>query len=218
MSSPKDIVEVDPTGDTVLAVGKNPPVLMRMSSSVLIRVSKVFEVMLKGSFSEGQTQHTTENPLKLPDDNGHAVGMMCKLLMQQFTDIRDIKPRDLPGLTSVCDKYQCLNQLRIWIQMGLTQCLLDDKTHLKASLNDKSVNIDAICILDALAIAYLIDDAAHFKQLSHRVMAQCSGNTVRNEMNKGLADIMPAFFRSEWVSNLPCYKPLIIISQPTRAM
>lgn len=196
----KDVVEIDPRGDLVLQVGTKPSRLLRISSNLLMRVSDVFQAMLEGKFVEASIKHDASNPLKLPDDDAHTMELMCNLLMHQIADARDINAIDLPDLAASCDKYQCLTSLRIWFQMRLSQFVLD--TPGPTFRNKKGVKIgvckqDGLEYLDALAIAYLIDDGPNFEALSHQVMMRYTHNTIMQDMHAALLDIMPTEFRSK---------------------
>ena len=161
-SKHRNVVEINPKGDLVLEVGLSPSVLLRMSSGLLVQVSDVFKAMLEGKFSEGQTIYNANNPLPLPEDEPHAMTLMCKLLMHQIKDVKEIKPTELPALTVTCDKYSCLSPLRYSIQTRLPQYVLDIDNTLQKGPLDYSAKQDDLHYLDALMIAYLIDDGANF--------------------------------------------------------
>ena len=96
---------------------------MRVASKHLTTVSKVFEALLGPHFQEGQTQHDASNPLELPDDHPEATELMCKLAHHKVTTILDIEARELPGLTVVCDRYDCTGYFEIHVKGVLEKWL-----------------------------------------------------------------------------------------------
>ena len=168
-----------------------------MSGNLLMRVSDVFQAMLEGKFVEASIKHDASNPLKLPDDDPHAMEVMCKLLMYQIDDVKEIDAGELPSLTVICDKYQCLTSLRVWFQMRLSQYVLNIKCRDKCKLQPWTTGQESLEYLDALAITHLIDDGPNFRKISYEVITQYTGDSIKNGMHKGLADIMPSNFQGE---------------------
>ena len=193
-----DIVEIDPRGHVVLQVGTQSSTLLRMSSSLLMRVSNVFQAMLEGKLVEATIKHDANDPLKLPDDDPHAMELMCNLLMYQIGDFKEIDPAQLPGLTVVCDKYQCLTSLRVWFEMRLSRFVFGiEGPAFKKEAETFLVEHDGLKYLDALAVAYLIDNAVYFEHISHEVLMRYTREDIEQEMHSGLAELMPDDFRSK---------------------
>ena len=194
----KDVVEIDPRGDLVLQVGTESSLLLRMSSSVLMRVSNVFQAMLEGKFVEATIKHDANDPLMLPEDDPHAMELMCKLLMYQMSDPTELDPAQLPRLTVICDKYQCLTSLRVWFYMGINdfEFFIPDPA-FKKGVKTSFIEHDGLKYIDALAIAYLIDDRLNFRSISHEVFMTYTRQNIEQEMHSGLAEIMPDDFRGK---------------------
>ncbi|KAF7192228.1 hypothetical protein HII31_06260 [Pseudocercospora fuligena] len=87
-----DVVDIDPRGDVVLAVGQQddgqPIERLRVSSAVLRLTSPAFAVLLGPHFKEGQTLSATSRvEIPLPEDNVEAMRSLCLMLHMQHNQL-----------------------------------------------------------------------------------------------------------------------------------
>lgn len=189
--------DVDPKGDIVIEAGtKKTTTLIRVSKDVLTSTSPVFKVMLGPDFAEGQRTHTVEQPLKLNDDDGPALLMLLQIVSGAITDGSDVKPWLLPQLVLLGDKYDCLDQLRPWVQvaLGIWREQSDNKYTFGLSIGYKDQEI--LPINEAIRVAFLTDDSANFGALSHALFHILhDGDKGIMEYQVPLDDLMPADFK-----------------------
>ncbi|KPI42877.1 uncharacterized protein AB675_1989 [Cyphellophora attinorum] len=169
-----EIHDADPEGDTVIEVGKagrgKQKTLIRASKKVLTSSSPVFDTMLGPNFAEGQVDHTVEEPLKLPDDDGSAMLILFQIIHNRLLDVSNIDLDKLPRLVLAGDKYSCFDVLRPWLQLALGRWR---ETHDRTFCIEQGylVNgVEKMTLGDAFYTAYLIDDSITFEWLSHEVL------------------------------------------------
>jgi hypothetical protein len=196
--------DVDANGDVVIQAGRpGLRTLIRVSKEALVDASPVFGAMLGPNFAEGQVQHTVEKPLKLHDDDGAIMLVLLKIIHQKLHDPGQVNVDRLEYLVLMGDKYSCFELLRPWLLFGLGRMR-------ERYGRDFSTNADRnrITILDALYIAYLIDDGASFEWLSHELfhlVQGVSGDPSSNSIHKlssVLSDLMPDDFKGMFSNRL----------------
>lgn len=179
------IDEIDPKGDIVVKVGDSTEGrFMRVSIKTLSLASEVFNTMLGPKWIEGQTTHSAENPLALPEDDPQAMEILFKLAHLKIHNPDEIPTDCLPGLLVVCDKYGCFNTFQYWL------------SHTKErwfSGNGKPETTQEL--LQGICIAHIFDDSDKFSHFVGRLYKQASGNDIRAFMESSLCTIMSTKFQ-----------------------
>ncbi|VUC21287.1 unnamed protein product [Clonostachys rosea] len=141
-----------------------------VSSKVLSVASPVFKAMFCGEFSEGARLAAKEGPapfqLPLPDDDGDAMLLLCKLLHFAIDDVPDLPGLDLLAkLAEVCDRYQCTAVLRhcgnCWARNWLGE------------FEREAPELEDLCYL--FLFAYIADLAAEFSEVAWMLLLQHQG-------------------------------------------
>lgn len=151
--------EVSRGGDLYLTVGTDAYVLV--SSKVMSLGSPVFAAMLESNFIEGISNHQGEGPhaIHLPDDDGDAMVLLCKIFHLDTADLTCSRPNRhmIRSLVILCDKYDCVATLRPWVALWYP---LDD-------LTDDTTNLGEI-----MFIAFTLDLPKLFSLASWKVLLQ----------------------------------------------
>lgn len=180
------ITEVDPRGDIVLRIGTTDARLMRVSSKHVSTISKVFEAMLSPNWLEGQTTYSAESPLALPEDSPEDMEILLRLAHFKIHNLDQIPSDRLPGLLICCDKYDCFEVFRFWLD-----CVRIYWYHGLRAEKDVSTLLQGVCI------AHVFDDSKQFSELIDRLYDRASENDIKACMESGLCTIMPTRFRGE---------------------
>jgi hypothetical protein len=161
-------IEIDAKGDLVLKVGTKSPKLLRVCSKNMAMVSKVFDALLGPRFREGQTQHDSDDPLSLPDDDPNAMAVLCKLAHFKITKESEVKALDLAELVFLCDKYDCIGTFGVFLRSVLARWLKEKSVanHSRTPRN----NHQQIHLMTAFAIAFLINDTESFWTMSNEII------------------------------------------------
>lgn len=103
---------LDAQGDIILRVGATLKIKARVSAEYSGEVSKVFDRMFNGNFSEGQADRSPEKPFEkaLPDDNEEAIMSLPALLyhVQPSFSMHSHKISDLCRSVKTVEKYDCM--------------------------------------------------------------------------------------------------------------
>lgn len=185
------LVNIDPEGDVILAVGEPVQAKLRISSAILSRTSKVFAALFspryaslahrlcKGDcpadssirrYSEGHDLHAMARPrtIKLPEDEAEPMSDMCKLLHCGDTNIHEDGTTNhsrVFAFAVAVDKYDCVKALRPQIQ-GILLGWLD---------RDRKPTISGIEHGEMLAAAYLLDHKRAFGVITQNLMRKWNG-------------------------------------------
>ncbi|KAH8659784.1 hypothetical protein BX600DRAFT_50630 [Xylariales sp. PMI_506] len=182
--SPDDsVIDAQSRDDGVLVTMKShaqetPPASevreLLVSSKILTVASPVFRAMLHGHFSEGVSLQEAKasggaSPfvLELPDDDGEAMTLLCKLLHHAARDVPSRPdPELLENLAIACDKYHCVSVLRfcggLWVRNWL---------HLWQS--NPIATLDDICRL--VVFCYVVDLEFEFAEVVWELLLSHQG-------------------------------------------
>ncbi|CAI6092831.1 unnamed protein product [Clonostachys chloroleuca] len=153
-----------------------------VSSKVLSIASPVFKAMFCGEFSEGArlaARHEPSPPfqLPLPDDDGDAMLLLCKLLHFATDDVPDLPGLDLLAkLAEVCDKYQCTSVLRHCGNCWARNWLCEFET--------EAPGLEDLCYL--FLFTYIADLAAEFAEVAWILLLQHRGPLTGTESQIGI--------------------------------
>jgi hypothetical protein len=153
-----------------------------VSSKVLSVASPVFKAMFCGEFSEGArlaARHEPSPPfqLPLPDDDGDAMLLLCKLLHFATDDVPDLPGLDLLAkLAEVCDKYQCTLVLRHCGNCWARNWLREFET--------EAPELEDLCYL--FLFTYIADLAAEFAEVAWMLLLQHRGPLTGAESQIGI--------------------------------
>ncbi|KAJ9615079.1 hypothetical protein H2200_001153 [Cladophialophora chaetospira] len=107
---------------------------IRVSAKVLTLVSPVFNAMLNGDFAEAQLKLNQEDPpvLALPEDDPTAMLSLCLVIhhspgIHKLIDDYDLLHR----IVVLCDKYACVDALRLWFGGQISKFMLGSKFDLE---------------------------------------------------------------------------------------
>lgn len=113
------IVNIDPHGDVIFDTGESDKnILLRVSSEVLKKASKVFAAMLGPNFLEGHDlgleSSTPKQPktIRLPEDSKIPFTILCSVINGKY-----FYPLDMKAFADVADlihKYACADATRPW--------------------------------------------------------------------------------------------------------
>jgi hypothetical protein len=184
LRAPDDVLEIDRKGDLVIRAGITPTVLMRVSSKHLTMASDVFEALLGPHFAEGQEQHNEQNPLSFADDSATSLEILLRIIHHKMET--GVRPKDLPGLVIVSDKYGCISASRSYIHAALRGWFTGDKKDLPAP----STAYYQLSIADALSVAYITQDIASFETASNLALKTLSKPQIL-KVTRGLAPLLP---------------------------
>lgn len=112
---PVPVEVLDPRGDLTLVAG-HPGIKFRVCSRALARSSPVWDVMLFGSFSEGQDQQKSGDDdwtVTLPDDSPDSLRILLNAAHSKFDAIPTTLPNEsIFNLTVLSDKYDMVGLLK----------------------------------------------------------------------------------------------------------
>lgn len=170
---------VAPQGDLIVAVGTDSAQkLAEISSTIIKLASPTFQAMLGPSFVEGQTIYDKSNPLKLPDDDSVAMLNLFQILHYNANKVDTHEKDWLQKLCIVCDKYQCIKNLKAYIYIHLK--------HPKDTVSD----------VDRMIVAGLIGDKDSFESASGKVI-RMPKDVAERTGHKGLLQLTPESMFSE---------------------
>ena len=116
--SSRQNIMVDEEGDVILVLETAD---IKISSSVLAKISPVFRAMFGPGFYEG-TQLSTSSPgsVTLPDDDTESMIAICKVAyLQHAAKFELLEPKFLFEITKVADKYECLSTIYLPMRLCL---------------------------------------------------------------------------------------------------
>ena len=188
------LVEIDPRGDVYFVLAKTT---LRVSSKVLCLVSDVFCAMfLSENFVEGETLSKEGTcRVSLPTDDPKAMQAVCLILHHRPALIDwDITINVLEDIAILADKYACAAALSLWAHAQMASVMEEPIYHS-----------DENCSL--LYIAYTLDLAAHFTEISKR-MVFAKHNVSCKHTHKN--DLLPCGILSKPFPKVAflCYIPL----------
>ena len=106
-------IDIAPDGDVVLVVGPEK-LRLRVYSQVLRAASKVFAVMLRPCWKEGQGLSQTHPPeISLESDDAEAMRIVCHAIHLRIDVLpAQVKPEEALRLVTVSDKYDLHDALK----------------------------------------------------------------------------------------------------------
>lgn len=146
-----DVVEIDPKGDAVFKIGTADIQLMRVSGKRVSTVSKVFEDTLSPNLICGTTSYALDDTVSLPTDDRQIMEILFKMAHSEIHSADPIPTDRFPKLLIACDKYDCFDVFRYWLES------------VKDRWNDTIAHTNnAPVLLQSACIAHMFDDAAKF--------------------------------------------------------
>ncbi|KAK0715265.1 hypothetical protein B0H67DRAFT_237603 [Lasiosphaeris hirsuta] len=166
------------------------PIHLRVSSSVLCLVSRVFDIMLNGSMAEAIAFRAPNSPrpfpLTLPEDDGPLFSILANVVHHRASGVPLLPPiATLLALATLADKYDCTAALMpyavLWLQRAASQSEREKEDHHE---------FERKCGL--LLFAYVMDLPIHFAQLSWDVLLTHRGPLIDEMDVRGLRLPIPA--------------------------
>lgn len=154
------LVEIAPDGDLILIVGPEEARL-RVHSMLLRAVSKVFSVMFRPDWKEGQDMLDRDGPaeLLLPEDNAAALKIICSVIHHQNREVpQTLAAGDILAVAVTADKYDLVHALRF-----ASESWLRSYTHGPGNL------------MLLTAAAYLFQNAHAFKEITRALVLDYDG-------------------------------------------
>lgn len=154
------LVEIAPDGDLILIVGPEEAKL-RVHSMLLRVVSKVFSVMFRPDWKEGQDMLDRDGPaeLVLPEDNAAALKIICSIIHHQNREVpQTLAAGDILAVAVTADKYDLVHALRF-----ASESWLQPSTHGPGNL------------MLLTAAAYLFQNAQAFKEITKALILDYDG-------------------------------------------
>lgn len=156
----KTLVEIAPDGDLILIVGPEEAKLL-VHSMLLRAVSRVFSVMFRPDWKEGQDLLDRDGPteLPLPEDNAAALKIICCIIHHRNREIpQTLAAGDILAVAVTADKYDCLHALRF-----------ASESWLRPSTGESSN------LMLLTAAAYLFQNAQAFKEITRALILDYDG-------------------------------------------
>lgn len=148
-----NVAIITPDGNVILVIG--PPVhafsKFLVHTSSLTKSSPVFSAMFGPYFKEGQpSDQNSPKEIPLPDNDPRAMALMCLVLHGQDYDILgQLRPRDVFLTAQTCDKYDCIDNVKL----------------VSSSWLEPDYPVDVEDLGYFAAAAYLFDQAKAFELL-----------------------------------------------------
>jgi hypothetical protein len=121
-------------GDVILVLGKGTGtevvIKLLVASAFLREASTVFDKMFDGRFAEGKgLSSASPRELPPPDDDPTCMSLFCHIVHMKTTEVpRQLDVNTLAGFAILCDKYDCVNAVRLWSRVSVLELLSQPST------------------------------------------------------------------------------------------
>lgn len=153
------LVTLDTQGDVILRIGRTPTYMVRVSAARLSEVSKVFDRMFSGNFSEGAAERSADKPYMkdLPEDNERAVHCLLNLLYHNtgFFTVFCHNIHNLYWTAKTAKKYCCLGSFQL---------------EMLAAIQGAPLQATAEDTLTQITVSYMLGDAWYFAKATRQLM------------------------------------------------
>ena len=151
--------EISPNGDVNLDLTTDAPLRIVVSSQIMSFCSPVFAKMLDSTFKEGLQNHhgPGRHRIYLPDDNAQAMLRLCRVFHHTTHEgcSKTLQPTTWRKLADLCDKYDCVNIMRPWLNTWIPYSKLPN---------------DMPSLGQILYAAYTVDVPRLFSRVSWKMM------------------------------------------------
>ena len=134
----KEVYNECADSDVRLELGPIEPILVQVSSHMMVFYSPVFNRMLQSDFKEGMRHHQDfwKQRIAFPHDNIHAMLLMIKNFHHRMdtVNLTLFGPGLWKNLAVVCDKYDCISVVRPTISLCFPFELLPESPTALANL------------------------------------------------------------------------------------
>lgn len=198
------VTNIDPEGDLVVAISRDPPRYTRISTRHITLISPVFRAMLGPDFVEGQSTHNTiKTALRLPEDDVKGMRLLFQLAHWQITDPKEIDVEAFPELLVACDKYGCFLTFKFLLKAVWDNYLAENEipgAHESQKGIAEGHSIGASLIGEAICVAYLFEDRQRFKEAMMLLFRHMTEEDIEQMSSLALMEIMPKAFLEGLVS------------------
>lgn len=202
--APTNILEIDPEGDLLVAVGRDPPQYTRISTRHITLISPTFKAMLGPNFAEGQSAHNTvETALPLPEDDVEGMRLLFRLAHWRIKDPKEIDVKLLPALLVVCDKYACFGTFKFLLKSVWESWLAEYRLVDKDGQEGEGVEewtVDTGVIVEAVCMAYLFGERERFREAMKLMFRHATEVEIKEMGRLLMMEIMPKGFLEGLVS------------------